>query len=348
MIQLTCAQCKASLEVDDAFAGGVCRCQYCGTIQTVPRPGARPRSPGASDTAQSGAAQNANGGDEPKALYQVKSRTGLSSAPSGLEELAEIVHSSGLSGSGLLNKSHARLSANFPKHKTRPANNKKMFWIGIASGGALLLVVIVLMMMRGPKPDQTNGGDGASTGGTIVDTGTPNFAGVELAGEKVIFVIDRGDATAGYFDAIKVRTVHAVKALGSDKRFQVILWDNGQQDAYPKLSADYAREDEVARLARWFDDVSTGQSTDAMPAMKQAISQSPDTIVLVTGKADQLASLDPTFAGDILKLRGDKKPVIHTFSLGSTDDADPLKKIALESGGTHKVLSRSDLSSTAP
>ena len=24
------------LEIDDAFAGGVCRCQHCGTIQTVP------------------------------------------------------------------------------------------------------------------------------------------------------------------------------------------------------------------------------------------------------------------------------------------------------------------------
>ena len=36
MITLTCNQCQAHLEMDDAFAGGVCRCQYCGTIQHVP------------------------------------------------------------------------------------------------------------------------------------------------------------------------------------------------------------------------------------------------------------------------------------------------------------------------
>src|SRR5687768_2427061 len=36
MITLTCKQCQTLLEMDDAFAGGVCRCQYCGTIQTVP------------------------------------------------------------------------------------------------------------------------------------------------------------------------------------------------------------------------------------------------------------------------------------------------------------------------
>lgn len=35
MISLTCTSCKKVLQIDDAFAGGVCRCQHCGTIQTV-------------------------------------------------------------------------------------------------------------------------------------------------------------------------------------------------------------------------------------------------------------------------------------------------------------------------
>jgi hypothetical protein len=36
MITLPCTSCQRVLEIDDAFAGGVCRCQHCGTIQTVP------------------------------------------------------------------------------------------------------------------------------------------------------------------------------------------------------------------------------------------------------------------------------------------------------------------------
>ena len=56
MISLTCTSCKRSLEIDDAFAGGVCRCQYCGTIQTVPaslKQGGRPATPvGKSPTTQ--------------------------------------------------------------------------------------------------------------------------------------------------------------------------------------------------------------------------------------------------------------------------------------------------------
>ena len=56
MISLTCTSCKRALEIDDAFAGGVCRCQYCGTIQTVPaalKQGGRPSTPiGKSPTVQ--------------------------------------------------------------------------------------------------------------------------------------------------------------------------------------------------------------------------------------------------------------------------------------------------------
>jgi hypothetical protein len=36
MIRIACTHCKTVLTVDDAFAGGVCRCQHCGTIQVVP------------------------------------------------------------------------------------------------------------------------------------------------------------------------------------------------------------------------------------------------------------------------------------------------------------------------
>ena len=36
LIELECPGCSERLELDAGFAGGVCRCQHCGTIQTVP------------------------------------------------------------------------------------------------------------------------------------------------------------------------------------------------------------------------------------------------------------------------------------------------------------------------
>src|SRR3712207_4087162 len=94
MIQLTCTGCRATLEMDEAFAGGVCRCQHCGTIQTVP---SHLKSTAAPSYAQPAAS---------KSLYQSPAAAGngaAGSAPdaSGLDALADVVASSGLSSSGL-------------------------------------------------------------------------------------------------------------------------------------------------------------------------------------------------------------------------------------------------------
>src|SRR5712664_3533526 len=91
MIRITCTNCKAQLSIDEAFAGGVCRCQHCGTIQTVPKHMKEGAAPAAVKKAGNGA---------PKTLYRDKIRVG-SDAGSGLDAIAEIVASSGLSGSGL-------------------------------------------------------------------------------------------------------------------------------------------------------------------------------------------------------------------------------------------------------
>lgn len=36
MINLSCPKCTTELEIDDGFAGGICRCFECGTLMTVP------------------------------------------------------------------------------------------------------------------------------------------------------------------------------------------------------------------------------------------------------------------------------------------------------------------------
>src|SRR5687768_10348086 len=102
MISIHCTHCRQLLEMDDAFAGGVCRCQYCGTIQTVPS-----KSKSRSGSGKSSSSPK-NGST--KALYKKGSAAG-STAPgaaptetgmgTGLDDLAEIVASSGLSRGSL-------------------------------------------------------------------------------------------------------------------------------------------------------------------------------------------------------------------------------------------------------
>lgn len=75
-MELSCTSCHTLLSIDDAFAGGVCRCQHCGTIQTVPPLARAPGAPGPTPRQPPRA---------PKALYQTPSR----STGSGLEDLAQ-------------------------------------------------------------------------------------------------------------------------------------------------------------------------------------------------------------------------------------------------------------------
>src|SRR5688572_21548665 len=90
MIAINCTHCKQRLEMDEAFAGGVCRCQHCGTIQTVP------------SHLKKTAAAAASGNGKP-AQSASASHDG-----SGLDELADVVaSSSGLARSTLRKKPRA-------------------------------------------------------------------------------------------------------------------------------------------------------------------------------------------------------------------------------------------------
>src|SRR3954464_7782604 len=85
MISLTCTNCQTTLSIDDAFAGGVCRCQHCGTIQTVP---SRRKAGAATATAEKPPAT--------KTLYRNDREPAASSNGSGsLDEPADAAHSSG-------------------------------------------------------------------------------------------------------------------------------------------------------------------------------------------------------------------------------------------------------------
>jgi len=332
VIQLTGANCKNGLEVDDAFAGGVCRCQYCGTIQTVPKPGARPRAPG------SPLQQSAGAPEEPKALYQVKSRTGLSSAPSGLEELAEVVHSSGLS-SGLAHRTSRNMTTASPAQQ-KAANKATLiaFVVGfvviaILSAGAMYLVF-------GSKDGGTT--DTGSDGGVATNIpSTPSFLQAELNADKVVYVIDRGDATANFFPVIKNLTTRSVRSLGGDRKFAVVLWNNGSDDAFPRSGSTYASSEEAEKLKTWFDDVSTGRATTVESAIQHAVEQSPGEIVLVTAKSDQLEGSD--FVNNVLNAVKGKSIKILTVTLGDSPAGDPLKKIALETKGKFIHLTRQRL-----
>src|SRR5437016_3935394 len=133
MIQINCTNCKALLQIDDAFAGGVCRCKHCGTIQTVPSKSRRSNSATAIKQPAS------------KALFQQKVRVDVGSG-TGLDDLAEVVASSGLSGTGLQSR---RLTKPIPKGPEKSAGSRALIVIGaLVIGAALIGLLVWFVLLR--------------------------------------------------------------------------------------------------------------------------------------------------------------------------------------------------------
>src|SRR5579884_321965 len=220
MISITCTNCRKVLTMDDAFAGGVCRCQHCGLIQTVP---ARKR------------AEAPSAGKVPQAA--------------GLDELAEAVASSGLAQRGL---KAAPAAPPPPPRQERDERRKKMLPFVLVGAAALVvllgIVLAIIFWPRGGGPPSKGG-----TGLTFSEQG-PTFCGVPLRGQRVIYLLDRGNTVGDHFDALKHACYSSVEELGPDRQFQVILWDNGETGPaeYPRDALHNATSSEVDRLRRDF------------------------------------------------------------------------------------------------
>lgn len=329
MISITCTNCQTPLSIDDAFAGGVCRCQHCGTIQTVPSK--RKEGPGGTAAGL--------GVKAPKTLYQKRVRD--ASVGTGLDELAEVVTSSGLTGSGLSSRS-ARPSGSATA--TTPARNNLTMILGVAAIVVILLLIVTLVVVtrRDPgatSPAQTAGGAGAN--GDAAATITPTFCGVPLTQESVVYLLDRGSSTQAPFGSLKEATLKSIESLGPRRRFQVIFWDNGQDaGTFPALLT-FASEANLTTIRRQIDEVYAFGATDAGPALAKAIKQRPGAIVIATGKG---SDLDDSFVQMVKDTKQNVPVVIHTIAIGGSGQSAALKTVADMTGGQYRELSEAELS----
>lgn len=332
MITLTCTKCRATLTIDDAFAGGVCRCQHCGTIQTVPK--LRDRGTVA-QTAQGSA----------RTLYQGKRSAAQAPPGSGLDELGEIIASSGLSSS--------RLRQSSKSSDTKSDKRSKVTIPPALAGGvaaALLVLGIILWLVFGNGSQQA---DSRATAPGAVDSPAatpppvvtgPNFAGLPLEGSTIIYALDRGSATAQVFDDLKEAAFRSLATLGPNRMFQIIFWDNGSVTAYPPSAPLPATPDNINAARRHLAEVYAFGQTDAQPALALAIRSKPSDLVLATAKG---WDLDDIFVQMIRNVTAGSDVRIHTVAIGGKDVAGPLEAVAREFGGQFRAITAAELRAAA-
>ena len=379
MITLTCNQCQAHLEMDDAFAGGVCRCQYCGTIQHVPsqlkrrasHPGAEqsggangapvataaavgvtpvaPPHPAAAGVAQRVGSGHVQAPPAPPAGPPAVPRA----SDDGLDALAEA-----LGNGGPYRPSQAPPPPPAPVEYARPprqhSNRNVIFFL--AALGALLIVVVVAVVMffvmartvvvpvPAPRPTPPPGTTEEETYSDVVIPTTPHFLGIDLQNEpSVVYVIDRGSASAMLFDKLKWSMYRSLESLKPGQKFAVIFWDQEGEDPvqYPSGGLADVSAASIADVKEQFENLYAGGRPTAPDALKRAVELRPGAIVLVTGKAFELEDGLVDIAREAVA--GNKGLQIHTVSLRNDDDNSVLTQIAKEANGQFKVLPRSDL-----
>ena len=335
MIRLSCTNCRQVLTIDDAFAGGVCRCQHCGTIQTVPAATA------GNEVAVGGPAL---GGGRNGASFGGAPHSGT-----GLDELAGAVVSSGLSSRRLTRPGPGGDVAAAPPARR---NNAAPLLVGGGVVIATLVGLVIYLATRPPPAPQPTGEPIPTSQTPHADPApaSPTFCASPLVGDTVVYVLDRGSATQEVFPVLRDAALRSAASLGPGRHFQVVFWADGDNDtaAYPPTGTTYATPENVAAARTATDNVTAFGRKDVLPALTLALEQHPDTIVIATANG----SLDADWAKAVLAARGASAARLDTFSLGNAappDDAGtpPLKAVATATGGTYVTVSDAELKTGA-
>ena len=362
MIRITCTHCKAQLSIDEAFAGGACRCQFCGTIQTVPKHLKNAGAEGIRATA-------GVGGGQPKAMYRprTKSDTGLSS---GLDALADAVAGSGLSGSGLGSGGMGRSKLTGAADAENPPVKNRMVLILAVTGIVivLLLGVVIGLLMKGsgsegsagtppivnnPPPPMPEQGLVAMSPPPLIDplpalmpapkiTG-PSFFGVKLTEPTVIFVLDRGGATHTSFEYMKMACLNTLDSFAPEQKYQIIFWRLDQEKdpvIIPKSPARADNKVELKKTGQAVDEVASFGQSDLKASLDKAFAAKPGAIVIATGKA-----VDDGFTKIVMDARKGANVKVHCFSLVERNSNKAMTDVANKTGGTFKFVTLSELQS---
>jgi hypothetical protein len=218
MIRITCVKCNAVLEIDDGFAGGVCRCVHCRAMQSVPK--ARQASVPAA---------------EPKALYTPKnSRSGQAASGGVAEETGSEPSGSGLGSSGVYGGSAQRRFIPPPR---AVGARLKYAMVGIVGVIVILAGVVAWLIFGSSDSHGTGVSKDASASGSSVTapnhaiaepavTSGPAIGGIALREPKLVYLFDRGTLHGASLEAAKKAVGQSLDSLGVTQQFRVIVWDS--------------------------------------------------------------------------------------------------------------------------
>lgn len=329
-VKIRCKECSKKLQVDEAFAGGVCRCPYCkalifvhppktaGTAGSRPdSPGGRPATPGRPDTPYAGSGLG----------------TGL--------------NSSGLTSSGLMRAreqhalSHASTMEDIPvANPVRIQGVISMVLIGLSLIMLVAGAIILVKQMTAPSgPVDPDAGivstNGSGLTGFTVNTEFPAIAGDVRIEAPVVYCLDTSGNMGDVLAYASRMVLVSVNSLREGKFNVVLVGEEGDNVlSETMLSSDGTA---LGMATAFLKKGKVAGAADLERGLDAAMKLSPKTVVLLARESDM--GLEDAAAK--LKAKG-----MHLTVLAIESDEYSQKEFAQaaeSTGGVCRTIAQSDL-----
>jgi phage FluMu protein Com len=307
-IKIRCTECRKKISIDEAFAGGMCRCPYCKAIVYVPEDksqaeaGARPAVPtGRPDVPTSRpAAPGAVPPAPPGAQVAVAEDHIPMAKPVKIQGIITIV---------LL----------------------ALLVIMVAAG-----VTLALMYVRPPDYNRDVPDDTQPVRPLEVSKKGPAVAGIQLDEGDVVYLLDGGSTMQSTFDGAVMMTENSVLSL-TDKGKFTILVSGEEKDRFLFEESQPGGEGGQAKVMEVLRGTIVSGASNLPRALKAALAKKPRTIVLIARKV-----VDD--AAEVVKEARQQGVKVHTISLdGDSEVKQSMKALAEITGGEARAFTISEL-----
>ncbi len=175
--------------------------------------------------------------------------------------------------------------------------------------------------------------EGLMVGGGRAVGGTASFFGLQVKGQKFVYVVDySGSMTGLKLQRAKQEIVRSLYSLDSNMEFFIIFYDNG----YMTMPGDKlmpATDMNKQRYANWLLEVRGGGGTDPTGAMMKALSLGPDAVWLLSD-----GRFDPVVCDVIQRANAVRKVRINTIAYHDDSSEQQLRLIAQQSQGQFRFV----------
>jgi len=303
VIELECPHCGDALELDAAFAGGVCRCSTCGTLMTVPADPARERAEAVTrrdrPDAPGGAPASAGGGrpDVPGGAVRPDAPPGGSArpdAPSSARPDSPAPAPAASSPTAVTDELYITSSGKSLKlaEAVVPTARKRKKVIRATVIGAFVAFVLViigvialaisLLMNAGKPKPETPDHVGIDPNVNPIKAAEANVLGIPIASETAI-VMDATGFARQWYPWMREIIGHAV-GLSAATDYMIIPWTDLNPKSFPSKKPEKIGPDKLAALDKFL--AGPSNVNDASPAafVGMALEERADQIILIAGQ----------------------------------------------------------------